>query len=339
MAVFSLADFNRVIPEFKGDIAQLPIFIKRCDTFHGSLNDAGQKSFITHLIFKLSGKAFLIFESRKYETWALLKTALQEGLKISKSASALQNELINLKQQPDQSAKEFSDAIKEKLKELNDIIQTQYNNDDVITSFKSEYDKIAVRSFKEGLRPPLKHRIVNCELKTLDELIKKAVEEEPYVAVLKSSIGNNDLSDPPSIPNVNHANTDFRQGRQTRFTERSSNNWNQSYRGYRPPTPFAYGNSRLTQARYRNGNYDVQRPFPDHNIPHNTEARFCIRCKRHGHTSDNCYARLDNNERVNRSRNDDMTIKPKGVSFLEIPQIKRPILGPNRNDWSQDARK
>lgn len=55
MATFSLADFNRVIPEFKEDTAQLPIFLKRCDTFHNSIKDAG-------------GKAFLIFESRKYET-------------------------------------------------------------------------------------------------------------------------------------------------------------------------------------------------------------------------------------------------------------------------------
>lgn len=69
---------------------------------------------------------------------------------ISKSASALQNELINLKQKPDQSAREFSDTIKEKLKELNDISLAHYDNVEVILSFQAEYDKIAVRSFKEG---------------------------------------------------------------------------------------------------------------------------------------------------------------------------------------------
>lgn len=159
MAQFSIADFNRVIPEYKGDSTQLSVFLKRCDTFHNSLNDAGKVSFISHLIFKLSGKAFLIFENKTYADWPTLKSDLLLGLKISKSASALQSESVNLKQTTTQSAKEFSDVIKEKLKELYDHIKTLYDNDEVIKSFKIEYDKIAVRAFKEGLRPSLKHRI------------------------------------------------------------------------------------------------------------------------------------------------------------------------------------
>lgn len=115
---------------------------------------------------------------------------------------------------------------------------------------------------------------MNCELKTLDELIKKVVEEEPYVAVLKSSIDDSNSSNPPSHLNINNTNDSFRQGRYNRFNNRPSNQWNSSYRGYRPPTPFAFGNSRTTQARYRNGNYDNQRSFPNRSSPNNTEIRF-----------------------------------------------------------------
>lgn len=38
---FSVADFNRMIPEFKGDSKTLLVFLKRCDTFHDTLNDEG----------------------------------------------------------------------------------------------------------------------------------------------------------------------------------------------------------------------------------------------------------------------------------------------------------
>lgn len=104
---------------------------------------------------------------------------------MSKSTSALQNELMNLTQEYDKSAKDFADIIKEKLKELSDIIITHYDDDNVRKSFKIEHEKIAIRAFREGLRSPLKERIINFEAKTLDDLTRKAIEEEPFVKVLK----------------------------------------------------------------------------------------------------------------------------------------------------------
>lgn len=76
MAQFSIADFNRVIPEFKGDTIQLPIFIKRCDAYRSTLDEPGKVSFLSHLIFKLSGKAFSIFDDKKYDDWPNLKADL-----------------------------------------------------------------------------------------------------------------------------------------------------------------------------------------------------------------------------------------------------------------------
>lgn len=142
MTAFSSADFNRMIPEFKGDCHSLPVFLKRCDTFHSTLDADGQISFLNHIIFKLGGKAFIIFESKKYTTWPALKKDLLEGIKVNKSTSALQNELMALVQEPHKSAKEFADMIKEKLKELSDILVTQYSVDEVIKSFKQEYSNV-----------------------------------------------------------------------------------------------------------------------------------------------------------------------------------------------------
>lgn len=54
-----------------------------------------------------------------------------------------------------------------------------------MTSFRAEHEKIAIRTFKEGLPTPLKFRIVNYEAKTLDEILKKTLELEPFVGISK----------------------------------------------------------------------------------------------------------------------------------------------------------
>lgn len=91
---------------------------------------------------------------------------------------------------------------------MKDIIETLYDNAEVVKSFQIEHEKMAMRTFKEGLRPPLKHRMVYFDLKSLDELIKKAVEEEPYVTVLKSSLNSDNNQTSSTKPNnpINNPN-------------------------------------------------------------------------------------------------------------------------------------
>ncbi len=47
MSDFSTGDFNRMIPEYKGDVMTLPVFLKRCETFHSTLNNAGKAQFLS----------------------------------------------------------------------------------------------------------------------------------------------------------------------------------------------------------------------------------------------------------------------------------------------------
>lgn len=97
---------------------------------------------------------------------------------------------MNLRQNSSQSAKEFADIIKKKLKDLTDITRAQYDNVEVLKSFRIEHEKIASRTLKEGLRQPLKSRVVNTDSKTFDDLIKRAVQEEPFVTMPKSSLNS-----------------------------------------------------------------------------------------------------------------------------------------------------
>ncbi len=360
MADFSIADFNRVIPEFKGETAQLHVFLKRCDTFHNTLTQDGKQAFLSHIIFKLAGKAFLIYESKQYNDWPTLKADLLEGIRVSKSASAIQNELINLRQGPNHSAKEFADIIREKLKELSDIIGSLYQVPEVVKSFKVEHEKIAIRAFKEGLRTPLKHRIVNYDPKSLDELVKKAVEEEPYVAVLRSSLEDNSPRNNDSGTTVRTTQTDDGWSRvQNRNKNRyfkiydqnigmgNNRNWRQ-YREHnnenRPPTPFPRWENRSNNTNHNNSfangkTQTNQNSNSFHNGNDNRRQNICIRCNRRGHTSDQCYARLPNAITNFTSNENDLVEKVKQVSFLEIPQATKQVLGPARTNRFQDRQK
>jgi len=77
---------------------------------------------------------------------------------------------MNLRQEQNMSAKEFADKIKEKLIDLSDNIQTNYDQQEFIESFKSEHEKIAIRTYKENILPPLKNRTDFCSSNPVYEL-------------------------------------------------------------------------------------------------------------------------------------------------------------------------
>lgn len=175
---------------------------------------------------------------------------------------------------------------------------------------------------------------MNCELNTLDELIRKAVEEEPYVAVQKSSL-ETDKSFTISHDFYNKAKyNNFKLGLNSHPSP-SKPNFNRNYDNYNY-RPINFDNNKFQQNHGRN-DYNNQRPF--RNSYDQRNSKFCIRCKRGGHTSDNCYARLTNDQANAHAIDNDLATKVKEVSFLEVPQIKRPVLDPRQNSWSQTNRK
>lgn len=290
-----------MIPEFKGDLESLHVFLKRSDTFHSTLNDEGKLQFIQHLVFKLGGKAFLIFEAKVYDTWLNLKKDLLENLKVLKSTAALQNELIHLTLRSGQSAKEFADTIRAKLEEINDVTSANYENADVIRSFKAEHETVAIRTFKEGLPDPLKVRVINFNTNTLDNVVKKTVEEEPCIynsdsihefQILKENylIFRNEKKNQwnPPEPSDNHDN--YYNSRQT-FPQRNS-----------PRRVVFHANNYCFDPYQHWNTYDDR---SDHDGPRNRQSTlnslvtirqqlYCSTCHRTGHENTSCFARKDN---------------------------------------------
>lgn len=362
MANFTVSDFSRMIPEFKGDSQSLLIFLKRCDTFHNSLSADGKKSFLSYLVFKLRDNAMTIYESKAYVTWDALRKDLLDGIKVSKSHDALLTELMSMTQGSDESAKEFSDSIREKLKELNDLIKAQNTNPDVVTSMKSNFEKTSIRTFREGLKPPLKYRVMNFEATTLDEITKKAVEEEPFVKVAKSSLENKGVlvSDTP------------KENDYVRFSKPWYRNNNFPRKNQYPFRPNRFGPQRHFSRQSWTDNPSVEKTLASMNIstndrdnhhdnlrngdqqrngnsrtfnsPFNNFARntfqqsdrVCLRCNRRGHTLESCFANLN---KPNVQGHSTAQSGEKKVSFFDQSRNHHTIPGTTKTYWSKDQQK
>lgn len=279
MAQFDIPTFNRIIPEYRGDIDSLQMFLRRCDTYHDSLDHTGQSQFVKHLIFKMSGRAFILYESQDFTSWRMLKKHLSNAISDKKSIATLQNELLSLHQQHSQNVTEFSETIRAKLKKLSDKISELYDNNDIVqASFYTEHEKLAVRAFKEGLLPPLKFRVINCPEQSFEGIRQFALEEEPFIR---------ERAQP------NHSRDNF-----TRNSQRNNNYYNKSQNTYTPPqrthqTPY---NNNSNHNNYSNGHnnhsnnnqhssrFSNQRP--------NQSTVKCDRCGNLGHERVNCYARI-----------------------------------------------
>lgn len=294
--------------------------------------------------------------------WAAFKKDLTEGIQVLKSTSVLQNELVKLRMRSDQSPKEFSDSIKEMLKELNDIISSQYDNPEVVTSFKTEHEKIAIRTFKEGLPTPLKFRIVNYEAKTLDEILKRTLEEEPFVGISKPSASTTLAQSVPQnryflgnrLDYTNYRNqprrpTSFQIAQRQAF---NSNNWqarrnlNQQFQQMNPFSRWNNYFQKGDQIQQGNINYEMSKPNDHRSNPfvknqlHQENFRnsplICSHCNKIGHSIANCYSRIANEKDSPNDNNTNSNNNVKKVSFLEMRQNRQKIPGRKNTLWSND---
>lgn len=341
---FNRTEFYRFMTPYRGDAKGLPIFIRRAEAFIYNLTPLGKRQFLSHLIFKLEGKAFTIYESQTYHSWDTLKRALQSGIKVPKSPSALQTELMNMRQIPSISAKHFADQIKEKLRELNDVIESTYDNQDVLDSFRTEFMRVAIRTYREGLLPPLKFRIQNFDAYSLDELVRKTVEEEPFVKVITSS-----LDDANNEPSSSNNSRQVSRWQQNNFSQRNNSQSNRNFMNQNPRFQRAnsfnrnndfYNNNQRNFANNTSQNNPSNNNF-QHQQNRNDTKMTCTRCNRVGHRVENCYVRqenLPNIQRVNQNNNQTPRNVNK-ISFLGLNRERRHILGKGTPIFSDKVNK
>lgn len=310
---FEVATFNRIIPEYNGDTEKLKVFLSRCDKYNKTLTIKGQNLFLHHLIFKLTDRAFIIYESKPLTNWLTLKRDLLTAIADKKSIATIQNELLALKQKSGQSVTDFSEQIRVKLKNLSDKISELYQDPLIHDSFSIEHEKMAIRAFKEGLLPPLKYRAVAFNDNNFEKLRQFVLEEEPFT----------------NSSNIVNTNTHFqpRPNRQYQFQQRwnnnnyskngnfdynSSNGYNpnhnrntQSYNASNNTNRNSFQNTTNNGWRYNqqnNGwrsnsqNNDWRSNQPTQNFSGRQNQIVCHRCGKPGHLRSSCFVKLPNEQ-------------------------------------------
>jgi Zinc knuckle len=182
---FNEDTFHRVIPEYGGDLKELNVFFKRGDLFYRRLSPAGRITFFESLAFKLKGKALGEYDRLPVasQTWEAFKAALSLKITGIKTLASLQAELMQMGQGRNQSVHSYAETINNKVQEMSDVTDGLHEELAVKGLFRTEHERMAVRVFKEGLWEPLRQRILATPPDaTLEQLIHRAIEEEPFAS-------------------------------------------------------------------------------------------------------------------------------------------------------------
>lgn len=274
MTEFPFTNFHKSIPEFSGTNSELNRFIACCDLFNGELTtDPHRETFLKFLVKKFSGRAFDFYSKQTWANWLELKNALKKYFSSSQSFEGFQMQLSKQKQGI-LDVKKFAEKIQEILLEMNRISsEITVANQTGTQFFKAQNEKLAIKSFVNGLNEPIRGYLKSQTFTDLQAAIKSAIELESD-EYLNKNFGNLLNSEPQSKPLIcfkcnktGHAASvcrgRFNSFNRNRFQNFSSNN--------------NFGNFRNRQ---------------NNNVT-------CFRCHKSGHTVPNCRVNINRNGNSN----------------------------------------
>lgn len=267
---FSFRDFSERIPECAGENELIKTFISRCDEYHNTLNDEGKILLFKNLVYKVRGKLFISY--KKTENWVDLKKTIL-GKQVT-SLHSLLRKLDNIKQ-GGKSVRDFADEVAKILEEIDYSISINHEEDATRRILRAEYEKVASRVFKEGLREPLRSRVFACSNdKNLEETMQIALEEEPFTSTSKEP---NNFSTGGRF-NARNGNSGYNNnvgGHNNSWENRNRMRSNTDTWSERINRNQDFGKIKPEDARYQKGQMT------------------CYRCGRTGHGSKDCFARID----------------------------------------------
>lgn len=199
---FDISSFHKSVPEFDGNVDNLNRFLACCEHFHSNLGtDELRTTFLKSLVRKLVGRAFdFYFKKETWATWVELKSALKTYFSPTQSFEGFQIELCKSKQEK-LSVREFGEKIEKILVEINKIsnqIEVAGNNGGEF--FKIQNEKLAIKSFLNGLNEPLKTILRSRKYNLVQDAIKDAIEIENDEALNKMQSIN--ISDPKPVTKI-----------------------------------------------------------------------------------------------------------------------------------------
>lgn len=284
----------KIIPEFDGSSNKLNNFIDNCDIASKRLD---KKVFEDETIFldliktKLKDKAYNVIRYKKISTYAELKKELNLQFSDSRPVEQLQAELVNLRQLPRESVRDFASKIEKTLFELNAVCIAR-EGDGSATVIENLNNGTALNTFVNGLYEPIRRIVKPCHSKTLKDAISEAIEEESVINSKKNLISCNICHRKGHIArNCFKNNSSQFTYNNNNFSKSSNNSFNKT------------GNSKSNSI---NNNSSAQfnnsfNPQLNSTRNNNTGIIRCFYCKNVGHKINECRKRAFKNQQTQSS--------------------------------------
>lgn len=269
MSTFNLTNFHKLVPQFNGNEDDLDRFIDTCDIQHFSCTEeVGRTEFMNALRSKLIGRAYDFFKKATYTDWPTFKTDLKKQFASPETFEGYHLKLTSLKQN-DSSVREFADKIEKILYAMNKTSsEIKVNNATGTEFFKAQNDKLAIKSFINGLKDSLRNVLRARKYTSIREAISDAVE-------LEIEDSSRDIVSIQTTP-VENSKNDEKPTKDDALSKSLNKN--------------SEGLIKLTQNRNNSSN-----------IAQNSQNRslVCNRCGKFNHTSNVCRARFPINPNMN----------------------------------------
>lgn len=282
----SIDKMCKIIPSFNGKMLDYQKFNLAGNLVWTSLTSKDEKHKFMQLIkLKLDGQAFEVVRYKDFNDFEQLSLALETQFCKKRSAGTVSSELVRISQGRFESAQSFANKIENLMFELNEICISKQGRESA-TVIQALNEEMALNSFQNGLKEPLRTIIKAHHFEKLSNAIAQAVEEE--------------LSHKPSTnyhskifcTNCNKPNHSYHEC----FKHKSNSN---NFQKQVPQTSSHF--PKFTPSRNTNFTSNSnQHSVSQHGQQIENETRnqlFCRYCKTNGHLIENCYKRQQNNHR------------------------------------------
>lgn len=177
---FDYTLFHRMIPEYNGNKDDLNHFVACCDQFFKNYTeDENKKKFMQALVRKLTDRAFEFYNKQDNNVpWETFREEFRKYFASQQSFEGYQIELAKIKQNS-QTVRKYGERIEKILNEINKLCsEIKVSGTDGSKYFKVQNERLAIKSFINGLNDPYKNIMRSRKFDTIGRAISDAIELE-----------------------------------------------------------------------------------------------------------------------------------------------------------------
>lgn len=220
---FDYTLFHRMIPEYDGNKDSLNRFIACCDQFLSKYTDVNNRAlFMQALVRKLTDRAFEFYNKQTITTWEIFKEAFRKYFASQQSFEGYQIELAKVKQN-NMSVRKYGEKIEKILNEINKICaDIKVDDRSGEQFFKVQNERLAIKSFINGLNDPYKNIMRSRKFLTMNQAILDAIELETDEVINLQTLRISETA--PTTQNLQNTQNSISNTNQNNGSNNNSNN-------------------------------------------------------------------------------------------------------------------